>query len=163
MSRARVAFTLVAKGHEQSRCERRSGTGEGVEQNKVGVVSGALRNLLVELFDGAEDHPQLGDRRLCQKLIRRDDRLVSGQRSCALDGADPPFNERGRAHVVGVEEALKYGTKTTIDLVHCGTSTLRFGGGLRPDAPTRRTGGGPPTPPSRHPRILQFGIDKLTS
>ena len=81
----------------------------GVKQRVVGMVLGALGDGVVEVGNGLQGDPKLGDEGVHEEDIGGDDTVIGGQRSGALDGLNAAGDQVGRAHVVGTEEAFQSG------------------------------------------------------
>jgi hypothetical protein len=103
------AFPLFAKGDEEAGGKNSPSPWQGVKQREVGMVLGALCDGFVEVGNGLQGDPELGDEGVHEEDIGGDDAFIGGQRSGALDGLDAGGDDVGRAHVVGTEEAFHSG------------------------------------------------------
>jgi hypothetical protein len=103
------AVPLCAEGDEEAGGKHSPSPWQGVKQREVGMVLGALCAGFVEVGNGLQGDPELGDEGLHEEDIGGDDAVIGGQRSGALDSLDAGRDDVGRAHVGGSEEALKGG------------------------------------------------------
>ena len=103
------AFSLFAEGDEEAGSKNGPSPWQGVKQREVGMVLRALGDGFVEVGNGLQGDPELGDEGLHKEDIGGDDAVIGGQRSGALDGFDAGGDQVGRAHVVGPEEAFQSG------------------------------------------------------
>src|SRR5262252_6410780 len=62
-----IAFALFTEGDEQPGGEDRARSWEGLEQGEIGMALSALRNGSVEIGDGLQGDPELGDEGLHQE------------------------------------------------------------------------------------------------
>src|SRR6266702_6664640 len=104
-----IACALFAKGDEEAGGEDRPSTWEGLEEGKVGMGLGTLRDGDVEIGDGLQGDTELGNQRLDQQGIRGDNALIGGQRRGSLDGVAALCDHGFRAHVVVAEEGHQGG------------------------------------------------------
>src|SRR5215470_12949382 len=74
------------------------------------MVLSALCDGCVEVGNGLQGDPELGDEGVDEEDIGGDDAVIGRQRSGALDSRDTGGNQLSRAHVVGTEEACQSGT-----------------------------------------------------
>src|SRR5215471_7467808 len=77
-----IACTLFAEGNEQSGSEDGTRSWEGLEQREIGMALGALCNGTVEIGDGLQGDPELGDQGLHQERIGRNDTFIRGEGGC---------------------------------------------------------------------------------
>ena len=105
-----VAFPLFAKRHQESGGKDCPGSWQGVKQWEVRMCLGALRNGVVEVFDGLQRHAELADKGLDQQRRGGNDALIRGQGGGALEGLDAGVNDIGSTDVVGLEEGDEGGT-----------------------------------------------------
>ena len=73
------------------------------------MVLSALRDGFVEVGNGLQGDPELGDEGLHEEGIGGDNAVIRWSAHGALDGLDAGRDDVGRAHVVGPEEALQSG------------------------------------------------------
>src|SRR5262249_58648777 len=99
------AFPWFSEGDEQAGSKHGPSPWQGIKQREVGMVLSALCDGLVEVGNGLQGDPELGDAGVHEEDIGGDDDVIGGQRSGALDGLDAGGDKVGRAHVVGTEEA----------------------------------------------------------
>ena len=104
------AFPLFAEGDEEAGSKHGPRPWQGVKQREVGMVLRAVCDDFVEVGNGLQGDPELGDEGMHEEDIGGDDAVIGRQRSGALDGLDTGGNQVGRAHVVGTEEAFQSGT-----------------------------------------------------
>ena len=70
------------------------------------MALGALRHGLVDVGNGLQDAPELGDEGLNQEGIGGDNTLIGGQRGGTPDGLDALVDDVDIAYMMGAEEAL---------------------------------------------------------
>src|SRR5215475_14545693 len=76
----------------------------------------ALCDSSVEIGDGLQGDPELGDEGLYQERIGRDDAFIGGERGGRFDGLDTLCNDIGIAHVMIPEEGFEGRTASEL---HC--------------------------------------------
>jgi hypothetical protein len=101
------AFPLFAEGDEEAGSKHGPSPWQGVNQREIGMVLSALCDDIVEVGNGLQGDPELGDEGMHEEDIGGDDTVIGRQRSGALDGLDAGGNQVGRTHVVGTEEAFQ--------------------------------------------------------
>src|SRR5438128_11133247 len=101
------AVPLFAEGDEEAGGKNSPSPWQGVKQREVGMVLGALWDGFVEVGNGLQGDPELGDEGVHEEDIGGDDAVIGGQRSGALDGLDAGGDHVGRTYVVGTEEAFQ--------------------------------------------------------
>jgi hypothetical protein len=74
------AFPLCAEGDEEAGSTNGPSTWEGIHQREVGMVLRALRDGFVEVCDGLQGDPELGDEGWHEEDIGGDDAFIGGQR-----------------------------------------------------------------------------------
>ena len=114
------AFPLFAEGDEEAGSKNGPSPWQGIKQREVGMVLSALCDGLVEVGNGLQGDPELGDEGVHEEDIGGDDAVIGGQRSGALDGLDAGGDKVGRAHVVGTEEAFQSGTAASCAALRVG-------------------------------------------
>jgi hypothetical protein len=103
------AFPLFAEGDEEAGSTNGASPWQSVKQREVGMVLRALCDGVVEVGNGLQGDPELGDEGVYEEDMGGDDAVIAGQRLGALDGLDAGGDKVGRAHVVGPEEACQSG------------------------------------------------------
>ena len=101
------AFPLCAEGDEEAGRTNGPSPWQGVKQREGGMGLRALGDGLVEVGNGLQGHPELGDEGVHEENSGGDDAVIGGQRSGALEGLDAGGHHVGRTHVVGPEEAFQ--------------------------------------------------------
>ena len=79
-----IACALFAEGDEQPGGEDGPCSWEGLEQGEIGMALSALRDGGVEIGDGPQGDPELGDEGLHQERMGGNDAFISGEGVAAL-------------------------------------------------------------------------------
>jgi hypothetical protein len=104
------ACALCAAGDEQPGGEDGARSWEGLEQGAIGMALRALRAGGVEIGDGLQGDPALGDEGLHQERMGRDDACIGREGDGRCDGLDTLCNDLGVAHVMLTEEGFEGST-----------------------------------------------------
>ena len=105
-----IAFALFAKGDQETRSEDGARAWEGLEPGEIGMALRALRDGGVEIGDGLQGDPELGDEGLHQERLGCDDAVIGGEGCGRFDGLDTLGDDIGVAHVMLAEEGREGGT-----------------------------------------------------
>ena len=95
-----IALALFAEGNEQPGGEDGARSWEGLEQGEIGMALRTLRDGGVEIGDGLQGDPELGDEGLHQERIGRDDAFIGREGDGRVDGLDTLGDDIGIAHVM---------------------------------------------------------------
>jgi hypothetical protein len=79
-----IACALFAEGDEQRGGKDGTRSWEGLEQGEIGMALRALRDGGVEIGEGLQGDPELGDEGLNQERIGRNDACIGGEGGAAL-------------------------------------------------------------------------------
>src|SRR2546428_4673728 len=101
-----IAFALFAEGDEQPGGEDGARSWEGLEQGEIGMVLRALRDGGIEIGDGLQGGPELGNEGLHQERIGRDDAFIGSEGCGRFDGLDTLGDDIGIAHVMRTEKVF---------------------------------------------------------
>jgi hypothetical protein len=101
-----VAVTLFAERNEEAGGKNSARAWQGGKSGEIGMALGALRNGMVEVCNGLQDDPELGDEGLNQEGMGGDNTLIGGQRGGTLDGLDALVDDVDIAYMMDAEEAL---------------------------------------------------------